>query len=480
MGLLKWMRRGSKQTEALADSLAASGAAGTSYSGGTNEDAGWRRLGQGARDVPSWSLEKARTFSIHAYRVNPMARAIIDTYSSFVTGDSGLRPQCTDSRVRGTIDRFWRDPRNNLGSNATQELLLRTHMLMGESAYNMLVAPNGNTRFSPVDTTVVEGVELDHGNPLWPKTLVIREDVGTTAGYSIVNYDDVSGLSDGEMFFWPDWRALSWDTRGYPFLAPVIDWLDAYDRTIWNLIDRTAIARYLVFDVEIQGGQTEIDNWIKARGGSQPPPSGSMEIHNQNVKMTPTTANVGAFEDKQTVGMAMTNIAAGAGLSKTWLAEPEDANRATSLTMAEPVRRRVRGVQGLWLAHMTDMARFAVDRAVAAQKLPRQVSIEDATGNTIKVPSCQVVSIVGPEIAATDAQVNATILMSLSQALAQMPPDVMSRDAMQVAARKAWEDYVGVPYDPALDKKADPDQLADYIGNQDPKPDALSRRLTAV
>jgi hypothetical protein len=55
----------------------------------------------------------------------------------------------------------------------------------------------------------------------------------------------------------------------------------------------------------------------------------------------------------------LTNIASGAGLAKTWLAEPEDANRATSLTMAEPVRRRVGGVQKVWLAQQTELVRFA-------------------------------------------------------------------------------------------------------------------------
>lgn len=482
---MSWWRP--RTREALADSLAASGAGGSAGAlDPVDSERGWRRLGAGRREVPSWTLEKARTLSVHAYRVNPMARAIIDTYTSFCVGDSGIRPTSPDPRVRGVIDRLWSDPRNRLDSNASQELLLRSHMLMGETALELLVAPNGATRISYVDPSLIEAVELEAGNLWWSSQLrlTLRDPQGEPIRLPIARFDDLSGLVDGRVVWWPEWRAWAGDTRGYPFLAPVLDWLDAYDQTVWNLIDRTAIARYMVFDVTVNGGQADIDKWINARGGTHAPRSGSMEVHNEHVRIEPKTAQTGAFEDKQTAQQAMTNIAAGAGLAKTWLAEPEDANRATSLTMAEPVRRRVRGVQGLWVAHMTELLRFGVDRHIAAGRLPRQTTITTAGGEQVRVPSSQVVTVTAPEIAATDAKVNATILMTLSQAFAKLPSDLLSPEARSLALQKAWEDYVGVPFDPALQRRADrgddPDLLAERIGNEDPSPDAQSLRLISA
>src|SRR5882762_688557 len=111
----------------------------------------------------------------------------------------------------------------------------------------------------------------------------------------------------------------------------------------------------------------------------------------------------GAFEDAQTARQALTNIASGTGLAKHWLAEPQATNRATSMTMAEPVRRRVAGVQKTWLDQMTEFARFAVDQAVRARRLPRMVpAMDPQTGDIYEVPASQAVRAIGPEIAAAD------------------------------------------------------------------------------
>jgi hypothetical protein len=45
-------------------------------------DVGYKRAGRrGNREVPYWTREKARDYSVTAYRSNPMATAIIDTYT---------------------------------------------------------------------------------------------------------------------------------------------------------------------------------------------------------------------------------------------------------------------------------------------------------------------------------------------------------------------------------------------------------------
>jgi len=473
--------RGVRTTEATAQQLVSTGAIGSGYDPVDN-DVGFRRLGAQRREVPAFTLEKARVFSVAAYRSNPMARAIVDTYTSFCVGDSGIRAQTVDPRVRVVLERLWNDPRNRLYANDRQELLLRSHMVMGESAYEMLVAPNGAVRVSYIDPTQIDSVGLEGGNPLWQQELRIKTQIGEEPlRLPIIRHDDFTGLSDGRVLFWPDWRALASDTRGYPFLAPILDWLDNYDQVLSNLIDRTALARYLAFHVTIDGADDNaIKDFINKRGGQHAPRAGTIEVTNEKVKWEPKSADAGSYEDANTSKSVLTQIAGGAGLSKHWLAEPEDANRATSLTMAEPVRRRVRGVQGLWTSHMLELTQFAVDRAVAAGRLPRQVTITDQAGNDVKVPASHVVNVTGPEIAATDAKVNADILVALAGALASMQSQqILSEEARRVALRKAWEDYVGIPYDPALDKgeNTDPDAVANRIGNEEPDAAAQSLRL---
>lgn len=461
---MSWLRP-KRATEGLADSIGASGAAGYGYDP-IDQDLNYRRAGTGRREVPAFTVEKARTLSVHGYRTNPMARAIVDTYTSFCVGDSGVSIACTVPEVREVAERFWSDPAN--ACDANQDLLLRSHMLLGETALELMVGTtSGAVRYAYVTPEAVEAVTCRHGNPLWPEQIHVAQTSGRSIPFDIVAAADVTGLRSGEAVFWADWKAVVTDRRGYPFLSPVLDWLDAYDQILWNLIDRTALARFMVFDVTVQGSQKDVDDFIRARGGTHAPRSGSVEVHNDKVTWATKNADAGAYEDKQTAGTAMTNLAAGSGLAKTWLAEPEDANRATSLTMAEPVRRRVGGVQKVWLAHMTELVRFAVDQAVVAGRLPYRVAVIDESGEQRLVPPSETVRVVGPEIAASDAKVNAEILVNLSQSLAELRQiGALSPQACRLAARKAWESYMGVPYSHELDDTGDTDDIAGYLESQ--------------
>lgn len=444
-----WIFPSRRAAEASPREIAMTGAAGMWGSDPIDGDSGWTQVGGGRREVPPFSLERARMYSVSAYRANPMARAIIDTYTSFAVGDSGCTVSCTDPDVRLVVDAWWTDPKNRLAE--LQEAMMRDWMLNGELVPEYLVGElTGVCRWSPIDPSAIVDVRLDRGNPLWPSELLLRDGT-TTRSMKIAQINDLSGLREGDVGFFPGWRALLSDRRGTPFLMPILDDLDAYNNVLGNLIDRTALARYMVWDVEVKGGQTEVDQFVAARGGTHVPPSGSVEVHNENVIWKPQSVDTGSFEDTNTMGSILTNVAGGAGLAKTWLSEAEGANRATAVSMAEPVRRRLGGVQKAYLSIPTEMARYAVDRAVAAGRLPREVPSINAQGDPIVVPASMTVSIIGPEIAAADSTLASSVFLNLSQALDNMTAKgIMTLPAAQLAAQKAWELFVGIPFRPDL------------------------------
>lgn len=466
-----WSRLvGKRLTEASPEQIIASGAAGGQYAvDPIDGDIGFRSTGgAGVREVPQWTLEKQRTFSVAAYRINPMARAIIDTYTSFCIGDSGLSLNCSNPDVEAVANEFWTDPRNGLVN--MQDLLLRDHMLMGESAWEMLVGDlTGITRYSPIASSRIVGVELLKGNPMWPGKIKVAHVGSDDIGLDVVAIDDLTGLRTGQVQWWPSWKATIEDRRGTPFLGPILDWLDSYDDVLSNLVDRTALARYLVWDVTLEGADADdIKQFVADRGGMHIPRSGSIEVHNDKVTWEPQTAPTGAAEDTEAGKAILTSVAAGVGLSKHWLAEADNSNRATSLTMAEPVRRRVGGVQNLWLGYMTELTRFAVDRAVAAGRLPRMVPATDTrTAAASEIRASQAVQVTGPQIAAADAEVTATTLLALAQGLEILiEKGVLSQEASKVLGRKAWEQYAGIPYTADLDgSEADVGDIATAIGD---------------
>jgi hypothetical protein len=474
-----------RAVEGTPDQLVATGALVGGYGRDpVDGDVGYRPAGSAGRSVPYWTAERARTSSVAGYRSNPMARSIIDTYTSFCVGDKGCSLQVTNPDVRKVAEEFWNDPRNRLGD--LQELMLRDKMIMGEQILELMTAEySGSTRFSPIDPQSLSHVDLQHGNPLWPEKLWIRSNVDGSSltegrGLPIATVNDSTGLREGQAMFWAPWRTLLTDVRGMPFLTPVLDWLDSYDMVLSNLIDRTSLARYMVWDVTVQGGQDAVDQFVQRRGGLHVPPSGSVEVHNESVTWDAKNAQTGAFEDTAANSNVLTNIASGTGLAKHWLAEPDKTNRATSNSMAEPVRRRISGVQKTHLADLTELVRFAVDQAVSRGRLPRMVSATDPqTGETINIPAAMAVRVVGPEIAAADAEVNAQILLNLSTGLLQMVESgVLSPAAAKVAAKKGWEDYCGIPYEAALDSpKSNPDDLAQHIATAQTKLTAMTAKL---
>jgi hypothetical protein len=454
MGRRNWLF-GTRAVEATPDQLIVTGAGGGAMFDPVDGDVGFRRLGEGPREQPQWTTEKARAFSVAAYRANPMARAVIDTYVSFTVGDSGIKLQCTEPSVRAIAEPWWNDPRNAM--EKIQPLLCRDWLLQGEAVWEYLVGQTtGVTRFSPIDPARIVKVHLDRGNPLWHRSVEIS---GVEGELMIAALDDVTELRSGRVGFFPSWRALITDRRGVPFLSPVLDDLDAYSQVLSNLVDRTALARYIAYDVTVKGGKNEVDEFIKNRGGVHVPRSGSIEVHNEGVEWKPMQVSSGSAEDTQTALSVLTNVAGGAGLAKTWLAESEGANRATSLSMAEPVRRRVGGVQREWLDIMTEHARFAIDQAVAVGRLPKLISTTDAAGNEVLLPPSQLVRVVGPQIAAADAQVTAQVMLNLATGLEKLVASgVLTKDAAALAAEKAWEQFVGTPL---------PRGLAVTPGNED-------------
>lgn len=429
-------------------------------------DVGWRPAGLQGRQVPPWTAEKARMYSVAAYRSNPMARAIIDTYTSFCVGDSGVKTNVTNPAVAAVVDEFWNDPRNRVAD--LQELWLRDQLIMGESLIEMLVGPlSGTTRFSPIDPSIISEISYVAGNPLWVDQVIYRNaNTQDDQTLQVVAVDDALGLRKGQAMLWQPFKTLITDQRSVPFLSPVLDWLDSYDTVLSNLIDRTALARYLVWDVTVKGDQTDVDAFVKARGGTHVPRSGSVEVHNEAVSWTPKTAETGAMEDSAAASSVLTLVAGGSGLAKTWLSEPDGANRATSLTMAEPVRRRVAGVQKTWLGYQTELVRFAVDQAVLAKRLPATVDATDPkTGASYQVKAAQSVTVTGPEVAAADAQITAQVIMNLAAGLEKLVEiEALTPEAAAMAARKAWEDFVGIPFQADLAKPdANPDDVATHV-----------------
>jgi hypothetical protein len=121
--------------------------------------------------------------------------------------------------------------------------------------------------------------------------------------------------------------------------------------------------------------------------------------------------------------------------------------------MAEPVRRRVQNVQTEWLVFMGDVCRFVVDQAVRTGTLPRYVTLPgEGEGVTRNLEPWRTVQMVGPEVAVSDAQINATIIANLAGSLGTLVQGgLIGPEAARSAVQRAWQDFMGQPWEPGLD-----------------------------
>lgn len=73
--------------------------------------------------------------------------------------------------------------------------------------------------------------------------------------------------------------------------------------------------------------------------------------------------------------------------------------------------------------------------------------------------------VTGPEVAAADSQLTAKVLLNLATGLEKLvKTGALTPEAAQIAARKAWEDYMGIPYSADLGKPdSNPDDVAGEV-----------------
>ena len=160
-------------------------------------------------------------------------------------------------------------------------------------------------------------------------------------------------------FFWAV-NKVQGATRGRSDLMPVADFLDLYDRLIFDEAERMSFLRAFVYDVTITGADEAA--LTKRAATSAPPKPGSVYYHNEAEELKAVTPDLKAQDGATTADLILSLIATGVGLPKTWLNGIMDVNRASAASMDEPSLKRLRARQQVVIGAVERMVRFALDR----------------------------------------------------------------------------------------------------------------------
>lgn len=362
----------------------------------------WRRLTQSPADLSPLTQERMAQLALHLFDRNPLGKRILELTKDFVVGE-GIEVESSDEAVKEQIERFWDDGQNDMPARC--HALTLELGLYGEQALTAFVnESSGAVRVASIDPRNIKAVLPAPGNPDVAYAVCIQGSVGQDDRYlKVIREDDdpasatygqLIGATPGETFkvgertvpfyeppglpggsrlagcFFVAVNKVQAALRGRSDLLPIADFLDLYDRLLFDEAERMSFLRAFVWDVTVKGNADAADLQRRAAEAGVPKP-GSVKFHNESEIWTAISPSLGAQDAATTADLILSLIATGAGLPKTWLSGTMDVNRATAQELDQPAIKHLGTRQEVVTTFLRRLVTFALDTAATAGAVKR-------------------------------------------------------------------------------------------------------------
>jgi hypothetical protein len=217
----------------------------------------------------------------------------------------------------------------------------------------------GRVRLGYVSPRLIEEVVPDPDNCALPIGVVVRGErqglggrgksrrVRTVLGGDPREYLGAAGqrererFRDGEAFLFQINKASDAE-RGTSDLLAAIDWIDIYERFIFDAAERARVQSSFIYDVTLKGaGPERIAQWLEENGVA-PRPS-SVRVHNEKEEWRAVSPDVKSGESgSQGIAKMMRGLVLGGmGIPSHWFAQGDDVNRASAESMDQPTIKKM-------------------------------------------------------------------------------------------------------------------------------------------
>lgn len=305
----------------------------------------WRKLTtDGRRDLAPMTQLRMQKLAHYLWESNLLANRIIELPLAFLLAE-GVRLVATDALVQEALDRFWKDPINQMDIKLVKKA--RELSLFGEQCWPAFVnAFSGQVRLGYLDPALIETVVTDPDNAEQPIGIVTAKDKhGRARRYRVIVNGAETELftartqairetfADGDCFYFRI-NDLSSGSRGRSDLLAQIDWLDAFDQYLFGELDRAQFMRAFLWDITLTGATPDE---VKERARQIRPPSpGGVRVHNDAEKWDAVTPDLKAADSSENARLFRNHVMGGATLPEHWYGGGGDVNRATAGEMGEP------------------------------------------------------------------------------------------------------------------------------------------------
>lgn len=329
----------------------------------------WRRLsGDVQRDLFPMQQLRMQRLAAYLWEANPLANRLIELPLAFLLAE-GVKLTCKNDERQKTLNRFWRDPINNMPLKLAEKV--RELALFGEQCYPVFVnAMSGQVRLGYLDPQLIATVAVDPDNPTQPIGVVtVKDRQGKARRWrTVINGVEEEcftartvairkSFEDGECFYFRV-NALASGRRGRSDLLAQADWLDGYDAFLFGELDRARFMRAFFWDVEITGAtQSEVE--ARARKITAPSP-GSTRVHNESEKWKAEAPNLQAGDSAEHARLLRNHVLGGATLPEHWYGGGGDVNRAVGAEMGEPTFKILSMRQATVKLMLEEMGRYVL------------------------------------------------------------------------------------------------------------------------
>ncbi len=365
----------------------------------------WRSLSGGRSGLSHLKHDRMQRLAYELWLTNLMGQRLIEVVTDHVVGE-GITWRSDDPGAEATVRAFWRDPVNQM--DLRFERLVSELGIFGELLLPIAVSEyEGRVRLGYVSPRLIEEVVSDPDNCALPIGVVIRGEekgfvssrktrrVKTVLGGDPREYlgaaaqKEREGFRDGEAFLFQINKASD-ATRGTSDLLAAIDWIDIYEKFVFDAAERARIQNSFIYDVTLKGaGPEQIAKWL-GENGVAPRPS-SVRVHNEKEEWRAVSPDMKSGDNGAggVAKMMRGLVLGGMGIPSHWFGQGDDVNRASAESMDQPtikkMTRRQRTVRNILQAmadkqleeaHRAGRITEAALRAGARPVMP-EISIKD-------------------------------------------------------------------------------------------------------
>jgi len=425
-----------------------------------DDDDQFRSLTGSKRNLDAIRQSRMIEIAHFLYLSNPVAKRITEDLKDWVIGE-GVFIRHKHEELQAVLDAHWEDPINDW--ELTQHDYVRDLGLFGELALPAFVNDiDGTVKIGILDWSAIHSVTANPENirDLW---LVNKRRPDSSQGepLPIIRVDsepesETFGRLMGEIFYFPVNR-ISTATRGVPDLLTLADFLDAYKKFLFDDMERTVLAKRILWDLEAKGSNKkalqEKAKMLKSL------PAGAVYAHNDQEKLMAAVPDMQHSDTSNANAMYLENILGGAGWSKKiFISEGEGSGDRADIGQA--VLKRVKGRQLFVAGMFRNIGKFVLDQWWLKNPEKRQgVDSMLTFADPLEVNKVlHDFEVVMPEPTDLDlARVSDSILKVVQAVVIGTTGNLMTEDEGRMAVASVFQN-LGVDIDPSESRAEDPSQ----------------------